>query len=388
MRDFNVHSKGSGGEFSSAASPGSPGAKSVQRRLIETALKLSVVAIIGSILFRHFSSLDSGAVWALIGQMGWGAALVLVPASLATLFDTIGWAACVLQKRTLALVLPLLPIRLGCDALLNSIPAGVAVGETVRPLLLHRRCSVKLPEAIASCLLAKVNMAIAQVLYILVVIVLFVVAGQSTLLEQGAGGPDILTVAGLVLIPLLAGLVLVYTGPRLTQFSKLLGRVRWSPIRQFLARIGPDLQNIDRYVSDFGSRHTSRLIQSLVAFVGGWFFIGCESFVILSLLDARVFLWQALSLEAVASLLRITFFFIPSALGAAEIAYATLIASFGVSDPITMAAAFIAVKRSRELLWIVLGYSTFLLPGRRSVVRESANSVQPIPLETSGDDQL
>jgi len=270
MKGFDRDTKGRGDKRSGAGSGAPRRAKSLPRRLIEASLKLVAVGIIGYILFRHFSSLDSGAVWALIERMGWAAPLVLIPASLATLVDTVGLAACVPAKRTLALILPLLPVRLGCDALLLSIPAGVAVGETVRPVLMHRRCGVKLPDAIASCLLAKVNMAIAQVLYILIVIALFVGAGQTALLEQGAGGTNILAIAGLVLVPLLVGLVLVYTGPRLTKISELLGRVRWSPIQKFLARIGPDLRDIDSNVSDFGRRHTSRLIQTLVAFFAGW----------------------------------------------------------------------------------------------------------------------
>jgi hypothetical protein len=214
-------------------------------------------------------------------------------------------------------------------------------------------------------------MAMAQILFILGVAGLFLAGGQSAVLEQGAGGTGTLVIGGIILVPLLATLFLVYTGPRLTQLSNLLTRMRWAPLQQFLARIAPNLQTIDGYVRDFGNLNRLRLVQSLLAFLAGWIFIGFESFVILSLLGARVAVWQALSLEAVASLLRITFFFLPSALGAAEIAYATLIATFGVSDAITTAAAFIAVKRTREVLWILIGYSTFLLPGTRSVAKRA-----------------
>jgi hypothetical protein len=212
-------------------------------------------------------------------------------------------------------------------------------------------------------------MAMAQILFVLSVAVLFLGGGKSALLERSAGGAGTLVIGGIILIPLLAGLMLVYTGPRLSQFSNLLNRVRWAPLQRFLVGIAPNLKSIDSYVREFGSLNRSRLVQSLLAFFVGWIFIGLESYVILSLLGARVAVWQALSLEAVASLLRITFFFLPSALGAAEIAYGMLIASFGIPDAISMAAAFIAVKRSREVLWILLGYSTFLLPRTRSAAK-------------------
>lgn len=375
MTDFSTHRVGGESPGASASNP--PQKKSVGRRTIEATLKVGVASVIGFVLYRQFSGLDTGAVWNLIERMGWGTALVLIPASLTTLIDTFGWSACVLRARALSLVLPLLPIRLGCDALLNSIPLGLAVGETVRPWLLHRLCGVTLPDAIASCLLAKVNMAMAQILFILGVAALFVVGGQSAVLEHGAGGTATLVIGGIILVPLLAGLMLVYTGPRLSQVSNLLNRVRWAPLQRFLAGIAPNLQSIDSYVRDFGSLNRSRLVQSLLAFFVGWIFIGLESFVILSLLGARVAIWQALSLEAVASLLRITFFFLPSALGAAEIAYTTLIASFGIPDAITMAAAFIAVKRTREVLWILLGYSTFLFPPTRSAAKMALGSEPP-----------
>ncbi len=337
----------------------------VHRRAVRISLKIGIALVLGFVLIRQFSGVDAGLVWAIIRNTGWGIGLVLVPATLTTLSDTFGWAACVLRSRTLSLLLPLFPLRLGCDALLNTVPAGVAVAETARPILLRRRCGGTLPEAIASCLLAKVNMAIAQAVFVLLVVVLSL--GTSPAAFPGGEGGTLraLGIAVVILVAVLAGLVLIYTGPRLTQLAGFLRRIQWGPLQRILARMGPALEAIDGYVRGFGSLHAPRLIQSFAGFVAGWIFIGFESFVILWLLGARVPLWQALSLEAVASLLRIAFFFLPSALGAAEIAYASLIAAFGVTEPITVAAAFILVKRSRELLWILLGYSMFLLPRSR-----------------------
>lgn len=207
----------------------------------------------------------------------------------------------------------------------------------------------KSADAIASCLLAKVNMAIAQIVFVLLVTIL-----------SFSGRPGDVSRAAMVLIPALACLVLVYTGPRLTQLVRILRRLRWKPLRTILERIGPSLRSVDSYVNGFGGRHKVRLLLSFAGFAAGWIFIGLESFVILSLLNVHVSLWQAFSLEAVASLLRIGFFFIPSALGASEVAYASLIAAFGVPIPITVAATYILLKRSREVLWILAGYVTVL----------------------------
>lgn len=59
--------------------------------------------------------------------------------------------------------------------------------------------------------------------------------------------------------------------------------------------------------------------------------------------------------KRVSAVLRIAFFFIPSAYGAAEAAYASLIAGFGSANPAAVALASVAIKRSQELLRIPLG---------------------------------
>ncbi len=314
-------------------------------------LKICAAALLGYILLRQFSGLDAGAVLGFVRNAGWGVTLLLIPALLTSLSDTFGWAACALQKQPGSLVLSLFPLRLGCDALLNSVPAGVVVAESLRPVLMQRRCGGTLQDAIASCLLAKVNMAITQILFVLLVAVL-----------TFSRKPGDVTSAAIILIPLLACLVLLYTGPRLTQIVEGLGRLHWKILQTALDRIRPSLRSVDSYVNGFGDRHRIRLLISFAGFAAGWIFIGLESFVILSLLNVHVSLWQAFSLEAVASLVRIGFFFIPSGLGASEIAYTSLISAFGVPDSITVAATYILLKRSRELLWILVGYSTFFHP--------------------------
>ncbi|HUI65342.1 MAG TPA: lysylphosphatidylglycerol synthase domain-containing protein [Bacteroidota bacterium] len=357
------------------------------RRLLVTSAKLAAAVFVCLLLVRQFGGVDFAHVEQLLRSVGWKACLVLIPAAAAVLFDTAGWAACITKGAPGVLARMIVPLRIGCDALINSLPAGAAAAETVRPILLHRRCGLDLPDAIASCLLAKLNMAIAQIVFVLGVIALSLLSGSF--------GPDrrigwMLAIGALSFLPVLAAMALLYSGPRLTQTSTLLARIPSTRLRKLLQRVRPDLERIDLYAHTFAISHKRRLALSLGAFLAGWMTSASESFVILSLLGAGATLAQALTMEAVASLLRIAFFFIPSALGAAEIGYAALIASFGSADPAIVSAAFIAIKRSRELLWIALGYLALAFslrplpapsgrrifaPGLTSIIRRRSASV-------------
>lgn len=339
----------------------------MRRRILGWVLKLAAVSVLCLALIRQFADVDFAGVIVLLERVGWKALLVLIPAGLSMLADTAGWAVCIIPGSPVRLIGKILPLRIGCDALTSSLPAGAAAAETARPILLHRRCAVEMPDAIASCLLAKLNMAIAQILFVLCVLV-FALQGRTGSIDPTAGAAWRLGLGALVLVPILAGMFLLYSGPRLTQIGRLLGRLPAIKLQNLLGRLEPNLRRIDHYAHAFAVDHTRRLVLSLVAFVAGWFLCASESFVILALLGAGASLSQALTMEVVASLLRIAFFFIPSALGAAEIGYATLIASFGVADPLVVTTAFIAIKRSRELLWITLGFGalglSFWRPGR------------------------
>ena len=321
-------------------------------------IKASAVVVIAMALRYQFSLLNFTTVVALLERAGWRSALVLLPALLATVADTAGWASCVVRYSIRGLVPRLLHARLGCDALCNSLPAGVAWGETLRPVWLQQLCTIDAAESVASCVLAKVNMAAAQALYICATLGCLYAAramGKGFLLTPVGVGPTVM--AGLFLLVILAGLSLMYTGSCLTRGLALAKKIPWSRMQHHLAGLTTAVLQIDGYLRDFRVHHLKRLGQSLASFFVGWILMGCESLAILTFLNVPTSPGMALSLEALASLLRIVFFFIPSALGASEIGYATLIAAFGIPDPVAVSAAFVVLKRSREVVWILLGYA-------------------------------
>jgi hypothetical protein len=310
------------------------------RRLVTLALKFLVAAGVALLVARLFSDVDLGGVRDRVREGGWALVVILLPALLALGADSAGLAASLRAPFTAGLIRRVFPARITCDAICGALPGGVAFAEPVRALLLARAVKVPLSEAVAGTLTAKVNMAAAQALFLAAAgVFLFADAGPGSLVARVPAASRA-AAPGVVLLGLICAFVaLVYSG-----WSPRVIPRRWSRGREILER----LQEISR-----GSRKKTSM--SVALFTLGWVLAGLESFAILSLLGAPVSVADGLLLEGTASLLRIAFFFLPSALGAAEIGYAALIASFGVADPLTCSAAFIALKRFRELLWITGG---------------------------------
>jgi hypothetical protein len=55
-------------------------------------------------------------------------------------------------------------------------------------------------------------------------------------------------------------------------------------------------------------------------------------------------------------------FFVPAGLGIQDIGYLAFLRGFGVPHAVTVGAAFVFVKRSKEIFWILIGY--LLLAGQ------------------------
>jgi hypothetical protein len=322
--------------------------RSRQKPRVIGLLKLLASAAIILLVASRISALDADAVWTRIADSGCALAVVLLPALCALAVDTAGLCACVRAPFTVRSVLRVLPARFACDSLCNALPGGVAIAEPVRSVLLARAHNTTTREGVGAMMTAKVNMAASQAIFLGLV-------GLAIVLRGGAAEPltDLVAIQDAVVpaLFLLGGLcamvIVFYSG--------------WCPA--FLTARAESIGQLNAFVRQFSRESPLRLAGSVGLFFAGWVFGGLEAYAILVLLGADASVIDGLLLEGTASLLRIAFFFLPSAVGAAEVGYATLIAGLGIQDPLTVAAAFIAVKRSRELLWIAGGFLVLLSAG-------------------------
>ncbi len=82
----------------------------------------------------------------------------------------------------------------------------------------------------------------------------------------------------------------------------------------------------------------------------------------------------ALAIEVAASFMRSLAFVVPNDLGVQDAGYVAMLAAFGVPDAATAGAAFIVLKRAKELAWMALGYLLLLLGGSRSLLGSGPGS--------------
>jgi len=333
--------------------------KKTGARIARWILQPALVALLAAILWHYFSNMQISLVAERVRGIGPLAFLLLLPYGFVFLSESFAWRLTIRMDpppRTGRLFL----IRTATDALLYSIPGGVAVGEPMRPLLLKRECGVDITEGIGSSIIMKINIAVAQAVFILIgfslVVLLYPDVAEHIGPGKGIRGLAIVFVSLLVAIALIT---LPFSGRRMGQVAGWLARVPFRPLRALLARGEPYIQRLDEHVGRFARDHTGKFLLSLVLAFSAWIAVGVETYLILRFLGVNPTFTQAIALESTASLFRIVFFFLPGGIGASEVGFVALLVAFGFPDPITLSAAYIAVKRLKEAFWIIAGYAVF-----------------------------
>jgi hypothetical protein len=295
-----------------------------------------------------------------LSRLGARAPLVVMPAFFVVSCDTLGWRATFERSRRLPFW-ALFRIRLATDAVSNSLPAGPALSEGLKVVILQRRHGVQLTDATANVVIAKFALAISQGFFLIVGLALAVptlrenshaIMGRDGL-EWAAFG-----VAFAFLTAMSCALWAVARGRLLGRLGVQLGRFGGARARQWLARFSPKLHQLDHALGVVARLPTAQTRSAVLLFFVGWVCMACENFFILWLLSTGISVAQAISMEAVVSVVRILFFFVPSALGAQEASYYLVLRAYGIDNPEASAAAFMITKRAKELLWMGVGYAS------------------------------
>jgi uncharacterized protein (TIRG00374 family) len=92
-------------------------------------------------------------------------------------------------------------------------------------------------------------------------------------------------------------------------------------------------------------------------FLGGWLLESLETWLILRLLGIELGFVEVASFEVLLSFLRNVLFVLPAGLGVQDLGYVTFLAALGVPDAVNAGAAFVVLKRTKELFWIGVGYT-------------------------------
>ena len=92
---------------------------------------------------------------------------------------------------------------------------------------------------------------------------------------------------------------------------------------------------------------------------------------LLQLVGVRLPFATVFAFEASVSLLRSLACFAPGGLGVQDLGYVAALGALGVPDALTAGAAFVVMKRAKELFWAAVGYAS-LLPVRLPFPRSSS----------------
>jgi putative membrane protein len=282
---------------------------------------------------------DPGATLDALRRVGWRLAIIAVfPVVPVMLLDTLGWRYAFRVDRVPFWTL--VYVRIAGEAINLVTPTAALGGEAVKTWLLRDRAPVD--ETVASVVVAKTTITIAQGLFLLVGIV---VAWRVGL--PGGWLPGMLWLLGIEVVAL--GLfVLAQMRGMFAWSARLLERLR---VRR--PRLADALARIDDGVARFYRREPRRLVLSIAFHFAAWLLGTVEAWLILRFLDIDVSLALATIIEAFANAIRFATFLVPASVGVLEGGYVAMFAPLGLAS--SVAIAFGLVRRVREVVWIALG---------------------------------
>lgn len=274
--------------------------------------------------------------------------VVLIPSLVMYVIEAYGWKITLGPSAKDIPFWRVLAIRTAGEVVNMTTPTAYVGGEPLKAYLLKKH-GVPMVEGLASVVIAKTTMTIAQVLFILIGIGL----GFWLLGANGSSGQ--MAAAGLLSVGLLffgtAAFVLVQRRGLFTWILDLLRRIGLRI--GFLEAREEQLKSLDRTILNFYTHHQSAFYASTGLYFLGWLAEALEVFVIIYCLGGPATALSALSIGALSVFIKGGTFFIPGSLGAQDGGNLLLLQAFGYSD--VTGITFALLRRFRELVWIGIG---------------------------------
>jgi len=338
------------------------------KKSLNLALKIGGVLLGIVILGFLFREIDTGKAWVLITGLGISGILVFLPYAVVSACDTLGWKAVFGETTQPVYFSSLMKIRIIGEAMMMSLPAGVAVAESVKPVLLKRWLGVPTAQGVASVAIKKMLLGVSQGIYLALCGGLgygvLTLSSKSVIGFEGLPWIVFLTAIAFFLFFGIGTYVFINADVA-ARLHRLLVLIPIKPLREWLVSKEGDFEEIDQQLSEFHGMGKGKIALSILSFTVGWLMETMETFVILWLLGADLSYTDVLAFETILSLIRSIVFFIPAGLGVQDFGYVAFLSAFGVADPLAIGGAFILLKRFKELLWIALGYLLLFITGVR-----------------------
>jgi uncharacterized membrane protein YbhN (UPF0104 family) len=308
-------------------------------------------------LYWTFREVDFTRAWGAVALLGPTVLLIPLPYVLSAAIDGVAWSRilAVLDRRVASL--RLLSFRLSADALLVSLPGGALFAETLKPMLLKSRCGVPLNESVSVIAARKCFIVFAHGLYIGLGVVLgwnFLVTNSQRVLGI-SGLPQLATGAALALMALACVSSWIIGGGALAgRLGRFLERLPGRGLKRWLEERKAGFEQADGHLGRMLAPR--KAVLPAILYVGMWVADAAETFLLLRLLGFDIGIGEALAIEGIMSVLKVLVFFVPAGLGVQDAGYAAFIGGVAGPGSLHLAAAFVMLKRAREVLLIGVGY--------------------------------
>ena len=349
--------------------------RGVQRppRLWLTALRGTALCLAALLLWRVLAAANAARVVKLIAGAGACGLLVLCPQLVALGCEALGWQRVFRRVGVSPRFTSLLRVRIATEALAQSLPVGVACAESAKPFLLAKHCGLTVDQSVAGMAARKVLLLLSQCLYVGGLAALGF-AGLEAASRALIGTPHLgsfmlgaalaLGVGGTI-----SALVLRQSVVARSLLS-LLERVPLPRVQTWLTARRRWFLATDGAVSALFRLPPRRFAGALACFTCAWLLEAVETWLILNVLGVHASFVAAGSLEVMLSLARNVVFVVPAGLGVQDVGYASCFAALGLPEAASVGAAFVLLKRGKELFWIAVGYG--LLGSDLAVLRARA----------------
>jgi hypothetical protein len=323
--------------------------------LARAGLGVALVLVAAALLLRAVRGVDPAATFAAIVRMGGRAPIALLPFFGAMLLDTCGVNALLAALRRRPPFASVLPIRIASEALHLTAPAGFLVADSAAAALLDSRCGVPVGEGAVVALARRWLVMRAHAAYIALGAVVGFASLAAVSQRYFAHGWLPWAVMASALVPLLVSLGVGASFGKGGLFARALAaarRSRWLADRAARWQVGA--RAMDAGMTEIGASRRATW-SATAAFFGCWLLESADTAILLQLLGAPVDIGVAMGAEVGISLVRAIGNVAPASLGVQDAGYATLLPAMGVG--VDLAAAFVVMKRAKELLWIGAGYA-------------------------------
>ena len=332
-----------------------------------------------ALFVRSLAHADLTRTWAILGHAGPLVVLCFLPYLAALTVDSLAWKHVFAALGRDPKHQKLLLVRLACEAVSMSLPAGAVFAESLTPTLLERHTGTSPSTSVAAMAGKKWLTMRSHGIYVLIsaVVGFGILSRISNDVIGSAGLPWLVMALACIPAGLSVGLeTSLARGSLAERLHGLLGRIPVARLKRWLENQRTGFARTDsgfaRLVSD-----RTRSTHATFLYVAAWLIESLETLVILRVLGASVGFAEAMSIEAGLSVVRSLAFFAPSGIGVQDVGYVACFSAMGLPEAGALGAAFVLVKRSKELFWIGVGYAALLASGRKA--RESTPPVAVAP---------